>query len=315
VARRKPGTTIPNGVIEESVFFRVFAEMSQHMSYELIARSFVKFEQKYYSHGFTTVTDGRTDNISLISLIRFANEKRLKLDVVAYIDFIAFTQNDSFKNFSNYTSKYNYTNHMRIGGGKLAMDGSIQAFTAWMKEPYYHTPDGKSADYRGYPSFNSTEEVANLMTILRKNDMQINVHANGDAAVQRLIEAVEESRKAYKTTINIPSSEPFNFTNLDDERVVCVHCQVTSLDQTLRMKENNIIPSYFNAHTQFWGDFHKNESLGPERAKRLSVAGEAHNYGMLFTSHLDSPVVPPDAAYIISSLVNRKTASGVTLGE
>ena len=60
-------------------------------------------------------------------------------------------------------------------------------------------------------------------------------HANGDAAADMLIEAV---RKAN------PS---------DDHRTVMIHAQ-TIEDQLSLMKELGMIPSYFSAHSFFWGD-------------------------------------------------------------
>ena len=203
-AKSKSVTTVPNGILEEMVFIKAFLGLIKKIPYDLIARSFEGYEKKYIASGFTTVTDGRTDPISLNNLVKFADEKRLRLDVVAYIDFAVLAPNNLFKRWQNYTSKVNYTNRLRIGGGKLAVDGSIQSSTAWLKKPYYHVPNGKDANYSGYPSFKSTKEVADLMTILRKNDMQINVHANGDAGIQQFIEAVEQSRKDY----SIPSVTP-----------------------------------------------------------------------------------------------------------
>lgn len=313
-AGRKPNSTIPSGLIEESIFFKAFLGMLQKIPYDMLSHAFEVTEQRYIASGFTTITDGRTDPMSLMALVKYADQKRLKLDVVAYIDFLVFSPNNLYKRWTNYTNKYNYTNQLRIGGGKLVVDGSIQASTAWLKEPYYHIPEGQAADYKGYGTYKTTQQLADLMTTLRKNDMQINVHANGDAGIQQFIEAVEQSRKDYNVPTTVPSTGKFNFTNLDNERVVCLHCQYTTEDLTQRMKLNHIIPSYFSAHIIFWGDWHRTQTLGPERAKRLSVAGEAHKNKMLFTAHLDSPVAPPQVMYIISSLVNRKCPSGVVLG-
>jgi predicted amidohydrolase YtcJ len=86
------------------------------------------------------------------------------------------------------------------------------------------------ADYSGYPAYKNISEVTEAVTLMRNNKLQIIAHANGDKAIDQLIEAVKESRgKPYA----IPKiyKYPFNFTNLDNERIVCIHCQVTRPEQ------------------------------------------------------------------------------------
>lgn len=49
--------------------------------------------------------------------------------------------------------KRSYTNGFRIAGGKLGLDGSIQAKTGWLKQPYFKVPESQPEDYAGYPTF------------------------------------------------------------------------------------------------------------------------------------------------------------------
>ena len=50
-----------------------------------------------------------------------------------------------------------YTQHFRIGGAKLNLDGSPQGKTAWLTKPYHVPPAGQAADYRGYPAVSDDE--------------------------------------------------------------------------------------------------------------------------------------------------------------
>ena len=59
------------------------------------------------------------------------------------------------------------------------------------------------------------------------------------------------------------------------------------------MKEKGILPSFFVAHTYYWGDTHV-ENFGMERAARISPAKSALEAGPPFTLHMDTPVLPPD---------------------
>ena len=58
------------------------------------------------------------------------------------------------------------------------------------------------------------------------------------------------------------------------------------------MQELGITPSFFSAHTWYWGDRHRDIFMGPERAAVMSPAKWAQDYGLRFSSHLDTPVTP-----------------------
>lgn len=142
--------------------------------------------------------------------------------------------------------------------------------------------------------------------------MQIIAHANGDASINQLIEAIKLSRGVNYAPAKT-DKYPFNFTNLDSERIVCIHCQVTKPQQIIQLRDNYIIPSFFGSHIFFWGDWHYDHTIG-QRANSLSRAGSAVKQAMLFTSHLDTPVLRPNLFYAIASAVNRKTRKGMVLG-
>ena len=121
-------------------------------------------------------------------------------------------------------------------------------------------------------------------------------HANGDAAADQLVNAV--GRAAPKT----------------DHRTVMIHAQTVREDQLDRMAELGMIPSFFSAHVFFWGDWHRDSVLGPERGSRISPTRSAWDRQMAFTLHNDSPVVPPDMIRLIWATTNRLTRSGQVLG-
>jgi hypothetical protein len=68
--------------------------------------------------------------------------------------------------------------------------------------------------------------------------------------------------------------------------------QMARQDQMARMKDLGITPSFFSAHTWYWGDRHRDIFMGPERAAVMSPAKWAQDYGLRFSSHLDTPVTP-----------------------
>jgi len=75
-----------------------------------------------------------------------------------------------------------------------------------------------------------------------------------------------------------------------------------------------VIPSFFVAHTFFWGDWHRDSVLGGDRAARISPLRSSLDRGMPLTVHNDSPVVPPNMMRLVWTAVNRRTRSGQVLG-
>jgi predicted amidohydrolase YtcJ len=79
-------------------------------------------------------------------------------------------------------------------------------------------------------------------------------------------------------------------------------------------KDLGIIPSLFPMHTFYWGDWHRDSVLGPERATDISPTGWALKRHMIFTSHHDAPVAMPDSMRVVAATVNRVTRTGQVLG-
>jgi predicted amidohydrolase YtcJ len=190
-----------------------------------------------------------------------------------------------------------YRNRLKIGGIKLTGDGSPQGKTAYMSEPYTSPPAGQKADYRAYAVMNQ-QEVSDWVAFGYRNNIQIITHTNGDAALDQFLVAVQQARATY---------------GAKDLRPVAIHAQLARHDQVDRIKALGIVPSFFTAHTFFWGDWHR-QSFGEQRAAGISPTGYAYGKGVIFTNHNDAPVVPPDMLRLAQTAVVRTTRSGFVLG-
>ena len=118
--------------------------------------------------------------------------------------------------------------------------------------------------------------------------------------MDQLIRAVSDANKLHGRT---------------DRRTVIIHAQTARDDQIDAFKAEGMLPSYFAAHTYFWGDWHRDSVLGPERGSRISPLASTLDKGVPYTIHNDTPVVPPDMMRLVWAAVNRTTRSGQTLGE
>jgi len=97
-------------------------------------------------------------------------------------------------------------------------------------------------------------------------------------------------------------------------RPLIIHAQMTRRDQIDRMAALGVTPSFFSAHTYFWGDRHAAIFMGPERAANMSPAKWALDAGVRFSSHMDTPVLPMLPLQAVWSQVERKSTSGEVIG-
>lgn len=292
VIRRRVGSREPNGVLEETAMQFVLAKLPQPTADQ--TQSDLRKTQDYYaSFGITTAQDGASSLRDVADLQAFASQGDLHLDVVAYV------QHSRMPALApDFAASRTYDHHFRIGGIKLTLDGSPQGKTAWLTEPYHVTPEGLPTDYHGYATLDD-EQVDRIVSAAFARDIQVIMHANGDAAIDQMIGAIS---RATATTAR------------RDRRPVMIHAQTAREDQLGLMTDFGIIPSFFVAHTYFWGDWHRDSVLGETRAARISPLKSAQMRGLRFTIHNDSPVVPPDMMRLIWTAVNRTTREGKTLG-
>lgn len=291
VIQRIEGGNEPNGVLEESAMMMALSSLPQQTLDQRLDQ-IEKAQQIYASYGITTIQDGFTRPDDLKLLRQAAEEGRLILDVIAYPGWLAAYAMMKDATLGTYESR------LKIGGVKIVLDGSPQGKTAFLREPYHVPPAGKDESYRGYPTM-AADQVAKLIDRYFQNGWQVLAHCNGDAAAEQLVEAVAQALESQE---------------IGDRRTVMIHAQMVRDDQLDRMKTLEIMPSFFSAHAYFWGDWHRDSVMGPQRASRLSPARSTIDRGIPFTIHNDAPVVPPDVMMLLWAAVNRTTRSGKVIG-
>ena len=290
---REPGSQQPNGVMQENALFQVmgvlFKRLNEQENLEMI-REGARF---YSTFGYTTAQDGRSSTDTCRMIGKLADGGELPIDILSFPDILTSTDVMATPLYRpNYVGKY------RIGGVKLTLDGSPQAKTAWLSQPYYVPPPGQPSSYRGYPAV-TEQQALDAVELAFRNDWQIEVHANGDAAIDLLIGVVRDATGRH---------------GAKDRRPVLVHGQTTRIDQLDAIKELGIVPSFFPMHTFYWGDWHRESVLGPRRAETISPCASAFRRGMRFTTHHDAPVANPDSMRVLSATVTRRTRSRDILG-
>ena len=178
---------------------------------------------------------------------------------------------------------------------KTWTDGSTQGGTGYLTEPYYKLDADTKKGARG-----TQEQFNEELTKILQLGFAPAIHANGDAAMDLALNAIEYGReKTGNTTI----------------RPHLIHCQYVREDQFDRIaKMGNIGMTFFTPHVYFWGDMHRDFLLGPERAPKIASMKSAVDRDIPYATHNDPPVTPPNALHSMWVAVNRLTSSGKLLG-
>jgi predicted amidohydrolase YtcJ len=195
------------------------------------------------------------------------------------------------------TSK-DYVNRFRLGGAKLSIDGSPQGFTALRDRPYYDPVGTYPPGYLGYAAA-SMAQTTDAVDWAYANGIQLLTHANGEGASDMLIAAARAAEQTYGPA---------------DRRPVLIHGQFLREDQVDAYRRLGIFPSLFPMHTFYWGDWHRDHTVGPTLSNDISPTGWMVQRGMRFSSHHDAPVAFPDSMRVLDATVTRRSRSGDIIG-
>jgi predicted amidohydrolase YtcJ len=180
------------------------------------------------------------------------------------------------------------TDFFRVTGVKLVSDGSNQGLTGFMRENYNGTEGRGAANY-------SQDELDALAIKLNAEGWRLSIHANGDAAIDMVITAIE---KALAHTPRI------------DARPRIEHCSITHPEQMERIAKAGITPSFLMNHVYYFGRYFRDEILGPQRAALLDPCATAVKHGVRFSFHSDYSVTNILPLLSMQTAVTRKMRDG-----
>ena len=283
----------PNGILEETATHHArdkTLDLSVSDAWQMTKLA----TAEYLQSGVTTASAGGmpTAIASLLGPMSNYNQMPLRVALFPFFDEVGAGLLAGEITLDDFAS-----GRVRVPRVKIIADGSIQGFTGYLSQPYHRSHKG-DADYRGYPAVPRDalfEQVAGLY----RQRIQVAIHGNGDASIEDALDAIEAAAAKYPW----PEARP-----------LIIHAQMTRKDQIARMAALGVTPSFFSAHTFFWGDRHAGIFMGPERAANMSPAKWAQEAGVRFSSHMDTPVTPMRPLQAVWSPVERKTKTGVVLG-
>jgi predicted amidohydrolase YtcJ len=290
---RKPGSNEPSGLVMEAAYLPIFTQLPRPNAEQEVSWSRAG-QMLYAAAGITTAHEGATNASQLALMQRAAAAGANIIDVIAYPFFTDF---DKVLESNPIGSWGKYVNRLKIGGAKITLDGSPQGKTAYFTTPYLTGGPGGEKDWRGEPVV-PEEVVKAFVKKVYDLGLPLNIHANGDAAIDELLRAHEYAAAG----------------DLGRQRhVTVIHSQFVRPDQLDKYVAYKITPSFFTLHAFYFGDTHVVQR-GKEQAFFLSPMRAAIDKGLRPTNHTDFVVTPLNQMFVMWSAVERLSRAGVVIG-
>jgi predicted amidohydrolase YtcJ len=187
------------------------------------------------------------------------------------------------------------SNHDKLHYGlvKIVADGSIQGFTARVRWPGY---------FNGAPNGIWIQPPAQLKATIahfHADGFALHIHTNGDEATEVALDGLQAALAAQPRA---------------DHRHTLQHCQMADEAQFRRMASLGLCVNLFANHLYYWGDAHRAQTMGPDRAERMDDCATALAHGVPLAIHSDAPITPLAPLFTAWCAVNRLTSSGRVLG-
>lgn len=244
--------------------------------------------QSYFNKaGITTVNEVQLTKQELNTYLEARDQGKLKMRIE--MSFLSNYLDDVIK--LGFNSDFG-DDWLTIGSIKFYSDASLLAGTANVSSGYLD-----SDRHHGY-NYHSAEELKEILIKAHKNRLHTITHAQGDLAMEPIIQAVEEAQKQ--------DPWPEAIHRID-------HCGLPTEDQVRRMGEVGIYPVPQPEMNYLYGDGVV-ASVGMEIAQSFSPMAWYEKYGCPLVLSSDAPVTTPDPLKAIHAAVTRKTILGNILG-
>lgn len=180
---------------------------------------------------------------------------------------------------------------LRIGAVKYTSDGSCSGRTMAMSTPYAGRPN----DY-GILTM-TQEEVHEVVEDAHRAGWQIGIHANGDVAIDHVLNAYERVQRQWPR---------------DDARHRIEHCTLVNPDLLRRIADGGYIPTPFWTYCHYHGN--KWVEYGAEKLRWMFAHRSFLDHGIPVPGASDYVPGPFQPLMAIQSMVTRKDTQGRVWG-
>ena len=179
---------------------------------------------------------------------------------------------------------------LKLGPIKMIFDGSISARTAYLYEPYEGRPDDFGILTMAH------EELEGKILEAHEAGFQIAVHANGDRAIDMLLDSYE------KALSKLPRA---------NHRHRIEHCTVVNPAILRRIRQLGLVVFPFSTYIYAHGE--KMREYG-SRVSMMFAYRSFLDYGIPVAGSSDNPCGPVDPLIAFQSMVTRRSKDGELLG-
>lgn len=176
---------------------------------------------------------------------------------------------------------------LRIGGVKAFVDGAVAGRSCAVAEPFEDSDDD-----RGILT-TSADDLRALVRRATAAGIRLAVHANGERAIEMVLDAFESSPSRLRHRIE--------------------HCSLITPDILRRMARLGVIAVPFGSYALFHGD-KLLEWYGAARLERMFAHRSMREAGITVAGSSDYPCGPWEPLLGLQSCVTRRTASGRAAG-
>lgn len=180
---------------------------------------------------------------------------------------------------------------LRIGAVKFAADGSASERTMSRSTPYA----GRSDDY-GILTM-TQEEIDAAVDDAVAHDFRVGIHANGDVAIDRVLNSYERVLKNWKG---------------ENPRFRIEHCSLVNDSLLERIKKAGVVPAPFYTYAYYHGN--KWLDYGEEMMESMFAHRSFLDHGIPVAPASDFTPGPYEPMMAIQSMVTRKDTQGRVWG-
>ena len=251
-------------------------------------RSVLLTSKNMAAAGLTSTTEswGVTDDFIAYQDARAAGEMLYR------VSFMPFGQSDVYAGLKLARMASGFGDDMlRIGAVKFAADGSASERTMSISMGYKDRPDD-----HGILTM-TQEEIDAAVDDAVAHDFRIGIHANGDVAIDMVLNAYERVLKGWQGP---------------NPRLRIEHCSLVNPSLLKRIKDAGVIPAPFYTYAYYHGN--KWLEYGEETMQSMFSHRSFLDYGIPVAPASDFTPGPFEPMMAIQSMVTRKDLSGRVWG-
>ncbi len=272
VIEHNPDSGEPNGTLRETAQKLIESALPGYSMAER-KNALLAYQDMASRSGITMAYDAMLDAQCIAAFKTLETEGLLKM---RFYGAVHLEPDRGFEQIETMLAERSKNRHpyFQTNSAKIFVDGVIEGSTGYLLEPYQHMPE-----FSGEPLWGA--EILNAMAeALDKENVQIHIHAIGDAATRISLDAFEYTRQK---------------NGQRDSRHAITHLHLVAPEDIPRFKQLGVIgvpqPFWFKIDDYYWNL--ALPYLGQERADRQYPMQSFIEAGVMMASSSDFPVTIP----------------------